>query len=120
MVGYYGAISRICIQSGSNGNWGPISGSCESISFFSFFFALVKNLFLSKNDWNIIVGSGDINECTLGIHNCDINAICTNTPGSYICTCYAGYSGDGFNCIGDLIFLSFFFILFLKWIQFWS
>ncbi|XP_015757525.1 PREDICTED: uromodulin-like isoform X4 [Acropora digitifera] len=45
----------------------------------------------------------DIDECASGIHNC-INgtAICTNTLGSYKCTCKSGYRGDGQNyCIPD-------------------
>ena len=29
---------------------------------------------------------------------CDTNANCTNTDGSYNCTCDNGYSGDGFTC----------------------
>ncbi|XP_044181279.1 uromodulin-like [Acropora millepora] len=47
--------------------------------------------------------TGDIDECASGIHNC-INgtAICTNTLGSYKCTCKSGYSRDGQNyCIRD-------------------
>ena len=40
----------------------------------------------------------DDNECVLGTDNCDANATCTNTPGSFICTCNAGYSGDGVTC----------------------
>jgi len=31
--GYYGTISRKCIQDGSNGNWDSISGSCDGTSF---------------------------------------------------------------------------------------
>lgn len=31
---------------------------------------------------------------------CDVNARCTNTPGSFTCKCNSGYSGDGFNCVG--------------------
>jgi len=40
----------------------------------------------------------DINECTLGTNNCDVNAQCTNTPGSFTCACNAGYEGDGTTC----------------------
>ncbi|CAI8042373.1 Dendrite extension defective protein 1, partial [Geodia barretti] len=40
----------------------------------------------------------DIDECALGLDDCDENAICTNTEGCYICTCREGYCGDGRNC----------------------
>ena len=40
----------------------------------------------------------DPNECTLGTHNCDANAACTNTAGGFNCECNAGYSGDGTSC----------------------
>lgn len=29
---------------------------------------------------------------------CDVFAHCTNTYGSFFCTCYPGYDGDGFTC----------------------
>jgi hypothetical protein len=35
----------------------------------------------------------DINECTAT--PCDLNGICTNTPGSYECACAPGYTGSG-------------------------
>jgi len=44
----------------------------------------------------------EVNECTLGTHNCNTNAICTNTIGSYLCTCKIGYFGNGFNCSGNI------------------
>ena len=31
---------------------------------------------------------------------CDINANCSNTYGSYFCTCRTGYTGDGLQCNG--------------------
>ena len=40
----------------------------------------------------------DVNECVLATHNCDVNANCTNTVGSFNCSCNTGYSGDGVNC----------------------
>ncbi|NOJ79561.1 DUF4215 domain-containing protein [Myxococcus xanthus] len=40
----------------------------------------------------------DVNECTNGTAQCSVNAICTNTPGSYTCTCRPGYWGNGWTC----------------------
>lgn len=42
--------------------------------------------------------SSEIDECAVGLHTCDNNAICINTRGSYECTCQVGYYGDGFSC----------------------
>ena len=42
----------------------------------------------------------DINECTDNGHNCDDNAVCNNTVGSFTCSCNAGYSGNGVTCTG--------------------
>ena len=41
-----------------------------------------------------------VDECDLNqpTHNCDINAACTNTVGSYICDCNRLYAGNGFEC----------------------
>ena len=33
-------------------------------------------------------------------HNCHVDANCTNTEGSFHCTCHTGYSGDGVVCLG--------------------
>ena len=46
----------------------------------------------------------DIDECLTELHNCDDNAYCNNTIGSYNCTCNKGYEGSGFNCTGTKYF----------------
>nr|XP_058960998.1 epidermal growth factor-like protein 6 [Pocillopora verrucosa] len=40
----------------------------------------------------------DHDECISGNNACDVNAYCTNTVGSYYCTCKEGYTGDGRSC----------------------
>ena len=42
----------------------------------------------------------DIDECSEDKHNCHMDGICTNTNGSFYCTCQVGYTGDGVNCTG--------------------
>ena len=42
----------------------------------------------------------DIDECTLGKDDCDMNAECTNRPGSYRCDCNPGFQGNGTHCEG--------------------
>ena len=42
----------------------------------------------------------DVDECTDDTDDCDDNAVCTNTVGSYACHCKPGYSGDGVTCNG--------------------
>ena len=44
--------------------------------------------------------NADIDECQAGTNSCDENAACSNTVGSYICSCLFGYSGDGMTCTG--------------------
>ena len=40
----------------------------------------------------------DIDECATGLHTCEQN--CTNTLGSYVCSCDEGYNEDSDKCIG--------------------
>ena len=40
----------------------------------------------------------DDDECTANTDNCDENASCTNTVGSFKCTCKFHFTGDGITC----------------------
>ena len=46
----------------------------------------------------------DENECKAGTHSCDANAQCSNTIGSFTCTCLKGFSGNGLVCSGKFLF----------------
>ena len=50
--------------------------------------------------------ASDVNECSRGTHNCHSNARCTNTDGSFRCTCRSGYAGSGTSCTGKFVCLS--------------
>ena len=47
----------------------------------------------------------DIDECVEETDNCDDNAICTNTDGSFTCECESGFSGNGVQCDGEIIMI---------------
>ena len=55
------------------------------------------NFFFSSINMFVVL---DIDECGACSPVCDINANCSNTRGSYICTCKSGYTGDGKMCQG--------------------
>ncbi|XP_019621165.1 PREDICTED: IgGFc-binding protein-like [Branchiostoma belcheri] len=40
----------------------------------------------------------DVDECELGLDDCDPDAVCVNTHGSYKCECKPGFTGDGTTC----------------------
>ena len=42
----------------------------------------------------------DDDECVSDTDNCDGNANCTNTEGSFTCQCSSGFNGDGETCEG--------------------
>ena len=43
----------------------------------------------------------DIDECALNLHNCHPDAQCTNTQGSFTCSCNGGFHGPGVACVDD-------------------
>ena len=46
-----------------------------------------------------IYATGDVDECSAKTHNCDVpRATCTNTAGSFTCTCLHGLIGNGTEC----------------------
>ena len=51
----------------------------------------------------LIVYQLDIDECETDTDNCDVNANCSNTKGSFQCACNAGFSGDGVVCQGTFL-----------------
>ena len=47
----------------------------------------------------------DINECADKADNCHADAKCINMIGTYNCSCNDGYSGNGFHCEGECVYL---------------
>ena len=44
----------------------------------------------------------DVDECSAGSHNCGMAATCSNTVGSFSCTCQTGFQWNGQTCTGML------------------
>ena len=64
-------------------------------------FAPVSTLHRTTIDINIIFYlTLDIDECSADPNPCDQNAACTNSDGSYNCTCKQGFIGNGATCNG--------------------
>ena len=45
----------------------------------------------------------DVDECLLNRGNCSSNGMCQNAVGSHTCTCFNGYTGNGFICQGNAL-----------------
>ena len=86
--------------------WSGDGGVCNG----KYFILCVFEFLLVVNIYSIFFL--DINECGNGNHDCDMNANCTNTNGSFVCVCNSGWSGDGVVCNGKYFFLFAIFILY--------
>ena len=50
-----------------------------------------------------LIFPSDINECETGEHDCDVNATCLDSSGSWICNCSSEFTGNGTVCTGQLL-----------------
>ena len=74
-----------------------------------------KGFLFTANNSSLLIHLSDEDECALGTHSCDVNAYCNNTMGSYNCTCYPEYTGNGTSCTGKFLYnTSIFLLLLLK------
>ena len=60
----------------------------------------VYTCIILQESWLKACHFSDIDECARNL-SCHVNANCTNTIGSHVCTCHTGYTGDGQTCSGD-------------------
>ena len=57
----------------------------------------VYTCIIFKESWLKACYFSDIDECGRNL-SCHVNANCTNTIGSHVCTCHTGYTGDRQTC----------------------
>ena len=81
--------------------------------------AILTTCLFRQNKFNIYFNyHSDADECLNNSHNCSENATCTNTEGSFNCSCKPGYIGNGHNCSGWFLkFLSRFLLVLILLIQ---
>lgn len=62
------------------------------------FLNIKKRVYLAYVDSKKYISFIDIDECSEGTNDCHVDSTCTDTEGSYICTCKNGFSGNGVQC----------------------
>ena len=62
--------------------------------------ALVSLVTVAETNLYYFITFSDIDECSEGMDNCAVEAECTDTDGSFDCSCNAGFTGSGVNCSG--------------------
>jgi len=77
---------QVCYKSGNSDRCRSYKGCMESVSG------------VGSKLLDLPFAIDDIDECTLNKHDCDPHANCTNTIGSYNCSCNEGFAGNGYNC----------------------
>ena len=94
--------------------WEKQSLFLEAISMLqNWLFSWVECLGNGVRGWWLVLFSFfilDLDECEDKTHQCDVNANCTNIPGSYNCTYRPGYTGNGSICNGIINYPSLHFI----------
>ena len=60
----------------------------------------VYTCIMLQESWLKACDFSDIDEWARNL-SCHVNANCTNTIGSHVCTCHTGYTGDGQTCSSD-------------------
>eukprot|EP00117_Sycon_ciliatum_P014424 scpid27877/ scgid14687/ Fibrillin-2 len=86
-----GIATLLCLGSVWNEDVFPSCQDVDECLLFSSASASYSGLSSGSGD-----GSGSASGSGLG--PCSLFANCTNTIGSFFCTCQTGFSGDGFNC----------------------
>lgn len=90
----------------------PVIESCNlfivamlHLNYFLFIIDEVGFLFWSDLDECAILASLPNTQNDTNLRSCHEKASCVNTVGSYRCDCIRGYAGDGFACIGRILFM---------------
>jgi len=73
----------------------------HTVSFMIFMSTCATILLSFKILGLMLMYSADIDECATNNGGCSVDASCSNTAGSFECSCNAGYDGDGITCAGQ-------------------
>ena len=60
----------------------------------------------SISTWHSLSPYLDIDECAANTHDCTAEANCSNSKGSFICTCSDGFEGNGNTCQGKNTYMT--------------
>ena len=107
MINFSGALEPCLFWSGARKPRYFKSGAPEPlwdpdiINNYIILVTILSTCLFRQNKVNIYFNyHSDEDECLNNSHNCSENATCTNTEGSFNCSCKPGYIGNGHNCSG--------------------